>query len=80
VSRIGVDPAFGGVGCTHDLDPAPLGEREIHDLIGCVIGAAGQDDVAALELEGTHGLSEGDSRVLHHGDVSSFSTEQPAHG
>ena len=45
--RLRVDPALGCVRGPHDFDADSARERQIHDLVGGVIGAAGEDQVAA---------------------------------
>jgi hypothetical protein len=78
--RVRVDPALGGIGRTdHLYSPTPC-QGEIHDLIGGVVGAAGEDHVARTQVECAHRLGEGDGRVLDHGDAASLGADHRPHG
>ena len=76
--RVGIHTTGRQIGRPDDLDPQPAGERQVHDLVRCVVRPAGEDRVSRGEIEGAQRLGEGDRGVLGQGNVSAPSTHQPA--
>ena len=52
-------PPSGASGARTTSTPTSARERQIHDLVGGVVGAAGEDQVAAAEVERRECLGEG---------------------
>ena len=78
--RRGINPAGRQIVGPKHLDPGPLGEREVHQLVGGVVVSGGDDHVSRSEVEGRQRLRDGDRRVLDHGDVANPRTDERRDG
>ena len=71
-----VDAALRRIGNPHNLDSEALRQRQVHDLVRGVVGAAGHDPVAGPEVEGGHRLGKGRGGILGEGDVAPPGADQ----
>src|SRR5216684_925611 len=74
--RLGIDTALGEIRGAADFDALAACQREIGKLIGNVIVARGDDDVAGTKIESSQRLKEGDGGIFNHGDVARVCAEK----
>ncbi len=78
--RIGIDTAGWEIGSAANFNARTADERQVGELIGDVVVASSDDDIARTEVEGGKSLRKGDRSVLDDGDVVGLGAENARDG